>query len=73
MDVIETELCDYVQVKHTKLEPASGESSPTSPARAGAGQDRQRLPSKFYKVAQQWWEHSNSAVDIGGRAQIPNR
>jgi hypothetical protein len=46
--VIDTELCDYVQVRHTKLEPAAPEaSSPT-------GQQKQarqpQLPSKFYKV-----------------------
>lgn len=49
MDLVETELCDYLQVRHTKLEAASPDSS--SP---GSGQQKQarqpQLPSKFYKV-----------------------
>lgn len=48
------ELCDYLQVKHSKLEPAQSDST-SSPIKAVPQQQQQQkqptLPSKFYKVS----------------------
>ena len=54
MDVVETELCDYLQVRHVKLESSpSGSTDSLSPSRAAGQPKNQRasqLPAKFYKV-----------------------
>lgn len=47
MDLVETELCDYLQVRHTKLEPVQDSGSSSPPKVIGAKPD---VPSKFYKV-----------------------
>lgn len=55
MDVIRTELCEYLQVRHSKLEATSAgsdsSSSSTSPPGSSPSQDQASLPIKFYKVA----------------------
>jgi len=55
MDVVQTELCDYLQVRHSKVDPASAPqdspSSSTSSSPTGSSQSQAALPSKFYKVS----------------------
>ena len=48
MDVVESELCDYLQVRHTKLEPPPEATSPGGTQKQQARQPQ--LPTKFYKV-----------------------
>ncbi len=56
MDLVETNLCDYLQVRHAKMEPSATLLEPSSPSKPGSPQhtpSRQSspsIPSKFYKV-----------------------
>lgn len=54
MDLVETELCDYLQVRHIKLDPVPVDSGSSSspPAKTGGKQatGETHIPSKFYKV-----------------------
>lgn len=58
MDFVQTELCEYLQVRHSKLDATTAapdsptSSTPSSPSRSGSSQSHTQasLPSKFYKV-----------------------
>lgn len=54
MDVTDLELCEYLQVRHAKVEAEDSNTSPRSSAQSQQQQQQQRrttLPSKFYKVS----------------------
>lgn len=52
MSLTETELCDYLQVRHAKVEVSASHHSSESPSPTGGGHQQQQspLPVKFYKV-----------------------